>query len=133
MREAMRSIKHQRQFTDSFSVFLRYWPCIRFIYRYLNSNNQQEDCTMTMEDLIEERERLLKQRMDILQATLRPVQESDLDDAARTELQLQVSEALDDAFFNLLTPIETDLDDMQRRVAIRAVSSDLAALRARQI
>ncbi len=32
---------------------------------------------MTMNDLIEERERLLKQRMDILQAALKPVQESD--------------------------------------------------------
>ncbi|GJL90215.1 MAG: hypothetical protein DHS20C03_39240 [Minwuia thermotolerans] len=88
---------------------------------------------MTMDDLIEERERLLKQRMDILQAALKPVQESDLDDACRTELQLQFSEALDDAFHNLLTPIETDIDDMQRRAAIRAVSSDLAALRRRQI
>lgn len=88
---------------------------------------------MTMEDLIDERERLLKQRADILQAALKPVQESDLDDSCRTELQLQFSEALDDAFHDLLTPIETDLDDLQRRAAIRAVSSDLAALRRRQI
>ena len=88
---------------------------------------------MAMEDLIDERERLLKQRADILQAALKPVQESDLDDTCRTELQLQFSEALDDAFHNLLTPIETDLDDLQRRAAFRAVSSDLAALRQRQV
>lgn len=88
---------------------------------------------MAMNDLIEERERLLKQRMDILQAARRPVQESDLDDAARTELQIQFSDALDDAFFNLLQPLDIELDDMQRRAAIRAASSDLAALRARQL
>ncbi len=88
---------------------------------------------MTMNDLIEERERLLKQRMGILQAALKPVQESDLDDACRTELQLQFSEALDDAFHDLLTPVETELDDLQRQASIRAVSADLAALRRRQI
>lgn len=88
---------------------------------------------MTMNDLIGERERLLKQRMDILQAARRPVQESDLDDAARTELQIQFSDALDDAFFNLLQPLDIELDDMQRRAAIRAASSDLSALRARQL
>ena len=88
---------------------------------------------MTMNDLIEERERLLKQRMGILQAAPKPVQESDLDDACRTELQLQFSEALDDAFHDLLTPVETELDDLQRQASIRAVSADLAALRRRQI
>lgn len=88
---------------------------------------------MTMNDLIEERERLLKQRMGILQAALKPVQDSDLDDACRTELQLQFSEALDDAFHDLLTPVETELDDLQRQASIRAVSADLAALRRRQI
>lgn len=88
---------------------------------------------MTMNDLIEERERLLKQRMDILQAALKPVQESDLDDACRTELQLQFSEALDDAFHGLFTPIENDLDNMRSQEAFRAVSGDLAALRRRQL
>lgn len=88
---------------------------------------------MKMADLIEERERLLKQRMGILLAALKPVQESDLDDACRTELQLQFSEALDDAFHDLLTPVETELDDLQRQASIRAVSADLAALRRRQI
>ncbi len=88
---------------------------------------------MVMNDLIDERERLLKQRMDILQAATRPTQESDLDDAARTELQIRFSEALDDAFFNLLQPLEVELDDMQRRAAIRAASRDLSALRARQL
>lgn len=88
---------------------------------------------MNMADLIEERERLLKQRTDILQAALKPAQESDLDDASRGELQLQFSEALDDAFHDLLTPIETELDDLQRQASIRTVSADLAALRRRQI
>lgn len=86
-----------------------------------------------MNDLIEERERLLKQRMDILQAAQRPTQESDLDDAARTELQIQFSDALDDAFFTLLHPLEIEIDDLQRRAAIRAVSRDLSALRTRQL
>lgn len=88
---------------------------------------------MSMNDLIEERERLLRQRMDILQAAARPAQESDLDDAARTELQIQFSEALDDAFFNLLQPLEIEMDEMQRRAAIRAASRDLSALRRRQL
>lgn len=88
---------------------------------------------MKMADLIEERERLLKQRTDILLAALKPVQESDLDDTSRGELQLQFSEALDDAFHDLLTPVETELDDLQRQASIRAVSADLAALRRRQI
>ncbi len=86
---------------------------------------------MAMNDLIEERERLLKQRMNILQAALRPAQESDLDDAARSELHIQFSEALDDAFFNLLQPLEVEMDDLQRQAAIRAAARDLAALRFR--
>lgn len=86
---------------------------------------------MAMNDLIEERERLLKQRMNILQAALRPAQESNLDDAARSELHIQFSEALDDAFFNLLQPLEVEMDDLQRQAAIRAAARDLAALRFR--
>ncbi|MDF1722698.1 MAG: hypothetical protein P1U65_18655 [Minwuia sp.] len=93
----------------------------------------EEGMAMSMNDLIEERERLLRQRMDILQAAARPAQESDLDDAARTELQIQFSEALDDAFFNLLQPLEIEMDEMQRRAAIRAASRDLSALRRRQL
>ncbi len=58
---------------------------------------------------------------------------TDLDDACRTELQLQFSEALDDAFHGLLTPIENDLDNMRSQEAFRAVSGDLAALRRRQL
>ncbi|MEC9347315.1 MAG: hypothetical protein VYB54_13885 [Pseudomonadota bacterium] len=87
---------------------------------------------MALDDLVAEHARLLAQRTRILEAMAPAVRASDLDEATREDLQTGVSQALDDAFFSLVDPIETDIREAERHAAFRAVRADLIDIRRRQ-
>lgn len=87
---------------------------------------------MSLDTLSDERERLLAQRARILEAMAPAVRASDLDEATREDLQATVVQALDDAFFGLLDPIRSAIEEIERHRAFRAVHADLLDIRRRQ-
>lgn len=92
----------------------------------------REGRRMTLEDLRAERERLLKQRIDILWAMTPAVLASDLDETAREALREAIEQDLDDAFFGLIEPVESEIAERERTVAFRRMQADIVDLRARQ-
>ena len=87
---------------------------------------------MELDDLLEERARLSSQRMAVLAAMAPPVEASDLGPEGREELRVAVEQALDDAFFPLVDPLDAEIEDRRNAAAVRLVRADLIHLRARQ-
>lgn len=87
---------------------------------------------MHIEELLNEQERLLGQRADILRAMSPPVMASDLEAEDRDDLRVAVEQALDDVFFGLLDPVETDIQDHEAASAWRRQRADIIAFRGRQ-
>ena len=87
---------------------------------------------MDIEELLDERERLLGQRAGILQAMSNPVMASDLDQDAQDDLRVSVEQALDDAFFGLLDPVETEIEEHEAASAWRRQRADIIDIRRRQ-
>ncbi|WP_416899591.1 MAG: hypothetical protein ACMVY4_07765 [Minwuia sp.] len=87
---------------------------------------------MHLDDLLDERERLLGQRADILKAMSPAVMASDLDQAAQEDLRGSVEQALDDAFFGLIDPIETDIEEQESALAFRRLRADIVDLAGRR-
>lgn len=87
---------------------------------------------MGIEGLLDERDRLLGQRADILRALAAPVLASDLSEETQDSFRISIEEALDDAFFDLLDPVEADIAEHEAATAWRRRTADLIDLRSRQ-
>lgn len=87
---------------------------------------------MHIDDLLDERERLIRQRANILQAMGPPVLASDLSHDGRDALRIDVAQALDDAFFPLLDPLESEIEEHEAASAWIRQRAELVTLRRRQ-
>ncbi|WP_417514046.1 hypothetical protein [Minwuia sp.] len=87
---------------------------------------------MHIDDLLDERERLLGQRASVLQAMSPAVMASDLDQETQEEFRACVEQALDDAFFGLLDPIETEIEEHEAARSFRRLRADIIDLRSRR-
>ena len=87
---------------------------------------------MHIDDLLDERERLLDQRASILKAMSPPVLASDLEQEPAEGLRTCIEQALDDAFFDLLDPIEREIEDHEAATAWQRQRADIIHLRDRQ-
>lgn len=87
---------------------------------------------MELEGLLDERERLLGQRAAILSAMRPPVAASDLGEAAQEDFRASVEQALDDAFFGLLDPIDCEIADHEAAAAWLRRRADIIDIRSRQ-
>lgn len=87
---------------------------------------------MDIEELLDERERLLGQRAGILRAMAAPVTASDLDQEAQDDLRVSVEQALDDAYFGLLTSIESEIEEHEAASEWRRRRADIIDIRSRQ-
>lgn len=87
---------------------------------------------MELDELLDERERLSAQRMAVLEAMAPPVAASDLDADRRDDLRTAVEQALDDAFFPLTDPVDTEIEERRASFAVGRRRADLIDIRARQ-
>jgi hypothetical protein len=84
-----------------------------------------------IDNLLDERDRLLGQRADILKAMAPLVMSSDLDQDARDEFRISVEQTLDDAFFSLIDPLDTDIADHEAASAWQQQKADVVDFRGR--
>ena len=87
---------------------------------------------MNLDDLLNERERLLGQRADILAAMSPAVMASDLDQEGQEILRGEVEQALDNAFFDLLDPVNAEIEDQENALAFRRLRADIIDLNSRR-
>ncbi len=87
---------------------------------------------MNIDELLDERDRLLMQRADILRAMADPVGRSDLDQEAQEDFRIGVEQALDDAFFGLIDPLEAGIAEHEASTEWRRQRADIIDIRARQ-
>lgn len=87
---------------------------------------------MTLDDLMDERERLIGQRASVLRAASPAVMASDLDQEAQEDLRVDLEQALDDAFFALLDPLQTEIEDKEAALNWQRQRADIVCLRRRQ-